>query len=278
LNKKKELISMADDLSIVRQCKLIGFTRSTYYYEAVPDFYPEELKIMEEIDKIYTEMPFYGYRKMYWELKNLGYNVGRDRTLKYMQHMGIEAIYPKRNKHTTVRDKEHLVYPYLLKGMEITTPNQVWATDITYLPLTNGFCYLVAIIDWYSKKILSWKLSLTLDRRFCIEALKEAIERHGKPEIFNTDQGCQFTSTDFIQVLVDNGIKISMDSKGRALDNIVIERFWRTLKYEDIYIKKYQTIKEVKAGLQAYMVLYNTKRRHETLEYKTPDHVHRHAA
>jgi len=263
------MINKNDTISIVQQCKLVSIIRSGIYYEPAPKFSKEDLLIMHEIDKIYLEYPFLGHRRIYDELIAKKFIIGRDRVLNYMKILGIKPIYPK--PKTTINNKEHKIYPYLLKELNICRTNQVWATDITYIPLHHGFCYLVAIIDWYSRKILSWRLSNTMGASFCIEALKEALDKYGKPEIFNTDQGSQFTCKDFTSILLENNIKISMDSKGRALDNIIIERFWRSLKYENIYIYNYETISEVKKGIKNYIAFYNNKRRHSALNKKTPD-------
>jgi len=266
------MINKNDNLSIVKQCEMLDISRSTAYYEPVPEYSTEDYKIMEKIDKIFTERPFYGYRRIYHELREGGYNIGRDRVLKLMKKMGIKPIYPK--PRTTIFKRENRVYPYLLSELEIKKPNQVWSSDITYIPLKHGFCYMVAIIDYYSRKILSYRISNTMDVNFCLEVLEEALRTHGTPEIFNTDQGSQFTSHVFTKILLDKGILISMDSKGRALDNIFIERFWRSLKYEDIYIKKYETMKEVKKGIKKYIEFYNFKRMHSSLGYKTPGKVY----
>lgn len=232
----------------------------------------EDLGIMAEIDKIYTKRPYYGSRKIKIELVKLGLIVNRKRITRLMKIMCIEAMYQKPN--LSKANKAHKKYPYLLRDFKPTEPNQVWSIDITYIPLGKGFLYLVAIIDWFSRYIISWRISNTLDTRFCIEALEEAIHQHGCPEIFNSDQGVQFTSEAFIAVLEKNSIKISMDGKGRAIDNIFIERFWRSLKYEDIYIKRYENGKEAHIGIREYIIFYNYQRSHQSLEYKTPAEVH----
>ncbi len=268
LGFKKKMINREDELSIVEQCELLGLARSSVYYASKSEYTNEDYGIMKEIDRIYTDYPFYGHRRIYHEVLDKGYNIGRDRVLKYMEVMGISPIYPR--PKTTIKNKENTIYPYLLKEVRVTRPNQVWSIDITYIPLRQGFCYMVAIIDWYSRSILSYKLSNTLDVQFCIEALSDALDMYGCPEIFNSDQGSQFTSHAFTKILLDREIQISMDSKGRATDNIFIERFWRTLKYEDIYIKNYDSMKEVKLGVKNYMLFYNFKRKHSSLDYKTP--------
>jgi putative transposase len=229
---------------------------------------PEETLLFNEIDRIYTDMPYYGHRKIWKELLKRGILIGRDRTLNYMHIMGLEPFYPR--QHTSIPDKQHKKYPYLLKNMLICRPNQVWAADITYIRLAKGFCYLIAIIDWYSRYILSYRISTTLDVSFCIEALQEALAKYPAPEIFNTDQGSQFTSVDFTDILLSSGIQVSMDSKGRAKDNIIIERFFRSLKYEDIYLKEYRSIAELKIGVAQYMFKYNHVRLHESLDYRLP--------
>ena len=222
---------------------------------------------MNLIDEIYTKYPFYGSRRMSWELKSLGSFVGRKRAGRLMRLMGLEALFPKRN--TSKPHPGHPVYPYLLRGLNITRTNQVWSMDITYIRLRQGFVYLAAVIDWKSRYVLSWKISNTLNNDFCVEALKEALE-YGTPEIFNTDQGSQFTSEVFVRVLKDRGIQISMDGRGRALDNIFVERLWRSVKYENVYLKGYETIPDAEAGLREYFDFYNLKRHHQSLNYKTP--------
>jgi putative transposase len=255
------------DLSIKNQCKLLGLPSSTYYYEPIAPK-NEQLRIMEEIDIIYLEFPFYGSRKMAKALQNKGYSVGRKRARRLMYIMGIEAIYQK--PRTSTPHPEHKKYPYLLRGVKIIRANQVWSTDITYIKLKSGWTYMMAVIDWYSRKVISWGLSNTMDTQFCTEVLEEALNR-GKPEIFNTDQGSQFTSIKFTDILKREKIKISMDGKGRYLDNIYIERFWRTVKYENIFINDYEKIPDVRAGLKVYILQYNNERLHQALDYKTPD-------
>ena len=226
---------------------------------------------MRLIDEEYTRHPFYGKRKMTAYLKRLGHKVNVKRTRRLMQLMNLEAIYQKPN--LSRKHPEHTIYPYLLKGLTVKKSGQVWSTDITYIRTATGFMYLVVVIDWHSRYVLSWRLSNTLDAHFCIEALKEAL-RQGTPKIFNTDQGVQFTSHEFIKVLTDAGIKISMDGKGRALDNIFVERLWRTVKYEDIYLQEYETATDLLRGLEKYFLFYNHERIHESLDYKTPYEIH----
>lgn len=257
-------------MPVTKQCALLSIARSSVYYEPVEKMTENHIDLMHAIDRIYTDYPFYGHRRICDELIEQGYKIGRDRTLHYMQEMGIEAFYPKRKKNTSIANKEHKVYPYLLRNLKITRSNQVWAIDITYIPIYGKFCYFVGIIDWYSRAILTYRISNSLDTSFCLEAIREALERYGKPDIFNSDQGCQFTSEQFTKVLLENGIQISMDSVGRAIDNIIIERFFRTFKYEDIYLNRYGSIKELKQGVDKYIYFYNHKRKHSSLNKKTP--------
>jgi len=272
LAAKKELIEMKNEqLSIKKQCDLLGLNRSSYYTKPI-GLQPQELQILNRMDEIFTDHPYYGNRRMMHVLRTEGYRVGRKKVRRYYQILGIEAIYPKIN--LSKRNKAHKVYPYLLRDLQITRPNQVWSMDITYVRLKQGFIYLCAIIDWHSRYVLSWRLSITLQSDFCIEALQEAIATYGKPEVFNTDQGVQFTSNNFIQVLQDHSIAISMDGKGRALDNVFIERFWRSLKQEKIYRLDLVSVKEAKDAISEYMKFYNNHRLHQSLEYKTPKSVH----
>ncbi len=268
---KRELIDWGRlQLSVTRQCELLSLSKGALYYKPVEmDTY--NLKIMEMIDKQYLKRPSYGSRKMVVHLASEGYTVNRKRVQRLMRLMNIQAIYPKPN--LSKKRAEHKIYPYLLKGVKIERPNHVWSTDITYVPLLHGFLYLVAIIDWYSRYVLSWRLSSTLDVTFCIEALEEALEK-GCPEIFNSDQGSQFTSKDYTAILISRGISISMDGRGRAFDNIFIERLWRTVKYEEVYLKGYESGKEVKEGFEQYFPFYNNERYHQSLAYKTPHEVH----
>ena len=253
-------------VSVRRQCELLNLSRSGFYYEPLP-ISAEDQTIMNQIDEIYLKYPFYGARRMSRELKGFGFYVGRKRTGSLMNLMGLEAVFPRKN--TSKPNPHHLIYPYLLRGVEVSRTNQVWSMDITYIRLARGFVYLAAVIDWKSRYVLSWKLSNTLTSDFCIEALKEALS-YGTPEIFNTDQGSQFTSAEFTQELKDRGIQISMDGRGRALDNIFVERLWRSVKYENVYLNCYETILETQAGLKEYFEFYNVKRRHQSLDYKTP--------
>ncbi len=271
INQKKGLVdSGGESLSIRRQCELLGLNRSNLYYEPRP-VPQEQLVLMRRIDEIFMEYPFYGSRRITVSLKNEGWLIGRERVRRLMGQMGMIAIYPKPN--LSRKHPEHKIYPYLLSGVEIEGPIQVWSADITYIGIRRGFFYLVAIIDWFSRYVLSWRLSNSLEAAFCIEALEEALEK-GRPVIFNTDQGSQFTSNDFTGFLLDKGIKVSMDGRGRVFDNIFVERLWRSVKYEEVYLKDYQTGWEAKEGLKSYFDFYNHKRPHQSLGYKTPHEVH----
>ena len=265
------MIDKAAELPVTRQCSLLNLSRSGVYYRLVP-ISQKDLELMRQIDEIHIAWPFYGSRKIRDELWDRGYDVGRDRVRRLMRLMGIEALYSK--PRTSKAQPGHKKYPYLLRGISITRPNQVWAADITYIPMPKGFCYLVAIIDWASRMVLSWRLSTTLDSAFCVDALQDAIDAYGFPEIFNTDQGSQFTSDDFTECLRSRGIAISMDGKGRWQDNVFVERLWRSVKYEDIYLKAYGSMTEVRRGLTKYFRFYNQKRWHQTLDRKTPAMVY----
>jgi putative transposase len=257
-------------LSVAHRCELVGVPRSSYYYQPTGET-PLNLLLMRLIDEEYTRHPFYGSRRMAEWLKVVGHDVNRKRVRRLMRTMGIEAIYPK--PRLSVINKEHEKYPYLLSGVQITRPNQVWSADITYIRMRRGFIYLMAVIDWYSRYVLSWETSNTLDTAFCLTALDAAMQQ-GQPEIFNTDQGCQFTSKDFTGALKQRDIRISMDGKGRALDNIFIERLWRSLKYEEVYLKDYVDVSEAVSGIESYLGFYNQERLHQSLSYKTPWQVH----
>ncbi len=256
-------------LSTVRQCALLGISRSSVYYRPRATSL-EDLAVMKLIDQQYLATPFYGSRRMTVWLQRQGRTMSRKRVQRLMRTMGLRAIF--RRPRTSQPAAGHKVYLYLLGGMEITRPNQVWAADITYIPMARGFLYLVAIMDWYSRYVLSWRLSNTLDADFCVEALEEALSQ-GKPEIFNTDQGSQFTGEAFTGLLKQHGVRISMDGKGRYRDNIFVERLWRTVKYEEVYLKAYSTGREAKAGLDAYFRFYNAQRPHQALGYRTPAEV-----
>lgn len=265
------MINPDNELTISRQCQLLGLSRSSFYSQnkAVSQ---QELDLMLAIDKIHLALPFYGARKIQIELNNRGFLIGRGKVRRLMRKMGLEAIY--RKPKTSIPKSGDHIYPYLLKDLQIERVNQVWATDITYLPMAKGFAYLVAIIDLYSRKVMSWRLSNTMDASFCIETLEDAIQRFGPPEIFNTDQGSQFTSDSFTSVLKAHGVKISMDGKGRWVDNVFIERLWRSVKYEEVYLKAYQTMQEARQSLRSYFIFYNQSRFHQTLDYQTPDMVY----
>lgn len=253
-------------LSVVRQCKVLGVNRSTLYYQPA-GVSQEELELMKVIDKQYLDTPFFGSRRMAAWLRRHGYWVNRKRVRRLMQVMGLRAIY--RRPRTSKPGPGHKVYPYLLRDMKITKPNQVWAADITYIPMARGFLYLVAIMDWYSRYVLSWRLSNTMDVAFCLDALEEALSK-GTPDIFNTDQGAQFTSEAFTGLLERHGVRISMDGKGSYNDNLFIERLWRTVKYEEVYLKAYVDGREARADIADYFGFYNTQRPHQALEYRTP--------
>jgi len=257
-------------ISIARQCALLGLARSGYYYEPVA-VSPRNLELMRVIDEIYTRAPFYGSPRITATLQARGYVVNHKRVERLMSIMGLQGVQPKRNlsQPGEVRRK----YPYLLRNLTIDRADFVWASDITYIRLRSGFAYLVAVMDWFSRYVLSWRLSNSLESHFCLEALEEALE-HGEPEIFNTDQGSQFTSETFTKSLEARSVRISMDGRGRAMDNIMIERLWRSVKYEDIYLKDYESIREVRSGLRDYFHFYNQERLHQSLGYRTPRAVH----
>jgi putative transposase len=257
-------------MSIARQCDLVGLPRSTYYYQSCGES-EENLTLMRLLDKQYTDTPYYGVRRMTAWLRSQGYHVNHKRVARLMHTMGIEAIYPK--PHLSQGHPTHRVYPYLLRGVPITRVNQVWSTDITYIRLHGGFIYLVAVMDWFSRYVLSWAVSITMDVGFCLEALDHALEV-AQPEIFNSDQGAQFTSLDFTGRLASAGIQISMDGRGRALDNVFVERLWRTVKYEEVYLKDYETPREAIQGLGTFFVRYNELRQHQSLAYQTPAAVY----
>jgi putative transposase len=268
------------NISLNRQLKLLTISKSAYYYQPVEQFSSDEdIILLNTIDIIYTKHPYYGTRRIVKLLARLGIQVGRKLVKRAMEYMGIRAMYPKHK--TTNANKEHKKYPYLLNEFKndkgevvIDRPNKVWSTDITYIKLSKGFVYLAAIIDWHTKKILSWKLSNTMDVSLTTSVLKEALSLYPKPDIVNTDQGSQYRASEHIEILKDHNISISMNAKGRSIDNIVIERFWRTIKYEDIYPQSYDTIKEARVGIGRYMDIYNKERLHSSIDYKTPDEVY----
>lgn len=255
-------------LSLTRQCKLLGISRSAVYYKPKP-IHTEDLELMKLIDEQYMKTPVYGARSMQDHLNRRGYPVGRRRVGRLMRLMGIHAIYPK--PKTSKPHPEHRIYPYLLRELDINRPDMVWAADITYIPLRRGFMYLVAVMDWHSRKVLSWRISNTLDSDFCVSALEEAIARYGCPEIFNTDQGSQFTSKAFTNVLKTNNIRISMDGRGRCMDNIFIERLWWTVKYHYLHLHSFENGLELQNGLRRWFEYYNRERGHQSLNRMTPD-------
>jgi putative transposase len=268
---KRALIEPAHpQISIARQCDLVGLPRSTYYYQEQGES-EENLTLMRLLDKQYTDTPYYGVRRMTAWLRSQGYHVNHKRVARLLHTMGIEAIYP--TPHLSQGHPTHRGYPYLLRDVPITRVHQVWSTDITYIRLHGGFIYLVAVMDWCSRYVLSWAVSITMDVGFCLEALEQAL-RVARPDIFNTDQGAQFTSNDFTGRLAAAGIQISMDGRGRALDNVFIERLWRTVKYEEVYLKEYETPREAMQGLGTFFVRYNEWRQHQALDYRTPASVY----
>lgn len=272
LSHKEKLLlidKLNSELSISHQAELIGISRSSIYYEPVVDEY--DLLLKRLIDEQYTLTPFYGSRRMKVILRRNGHEVNRKHVQRLMREMGIEAIYPKPN--LSLAHPEHKIYPYLLRDVCIDRKDQVWAADITYIPLSRGFMYLVAIMDWWSRYVLAWQMSTSLDTSFCLEALEKALQ-FGKPEIFNTDQGSQFTSSAFTGMLNDNGILISMDGRGRCMDNIFIERLWRTVKYENVYLMHYGSVLEGRQGINSYFGLYNDDRPHQALKDQTPAEVY----
>jgi putative transposase len=258
------------ELTVKKQCEILGISRSSAYYKPMTNADEHEIKLVIAIREVLMEKPFYGYRKIAIELQHL--KVTRKQVRRIMKKAGLRAIYPK--KRLSLPGKGHKKYPYLLRDKKIFLPNQVWATDITYIRLSGGFVYLIAIIDLYSRKVLSWSLSNTMDTNFCVACLEDAISMFGVPGIFNTDQGCQFTSKEFTAVLEKHDIQISMDGVGRALDNVFVERMWRSLKYENIYLNAYGSMDELKEGLRRYFDFFNKARFHESLDYLTPDKVY----
>jgi putative transposase len=259
------------DLSIRRQCNLLALPRASYYQESVSET-AESLELMRLIDEEYTRHPFYGSRKIRDYLVRLRHLVNRKRVQRLMRLMGLASIAPQ--KRTSILALGHKVYPYLLRGLQISRPNQVWYSDITYIRMRGGFVYLTAVMDWHSRYVLSWEISVTMDDSFCVSALERALHRHGRPEIFNTDQGAQYTGAAFTEVLKDHEVRISMDGKGRAMDNIMIERLWRTVKHEEIYIKEFLTVEALVIALRHYFEFYNHERSHASLDGLTPAEVY----
>lgn len=265
------MIDRAHELPLAAQCRLLGIARGCAYYRPVP-VSEADLRLMRRIDELHLAFPFFGSRRLRVKLREDGFDVGRRHLATLMRRMGIEALY--RRPRTSQPNRQHKIYPYLLKDVAIERPNQVWAADITYLPMARGFGYLVAIIDLFSRKVLAHRLSNTMTADFCVAALQEALARFGTPEIFNTDQGAQFTDADFTDTLAAHRIAISMDGKGRWIDNVFIERLWRSVKYEDVYLRAYESLAEARRGLAAYFEVYNSARPHQSLEYRTPDAVY----
>jgi putative transposase len=270
---RQSWVSPTEALSVVRQCELTAVTRSTVYAHRHPVIIDEhEMLLCRLMDEEYTRRPFYGSRRMVAYLKKVGHAVNRKRIQRLMRQMGLAGMAPGPN--TSRAHPAHRIYPYLLRGVAVVRPNQVWSTDITYIRLERGFAYLVAIIDWYSRKVLNWRLSNSMDAAFCVDCLEEAIIKYGGPEIFNSDQGSQFTSTAFTDVLKREEVAISMDGRGRALDNIFVERLWRTVKYEDVYLRGYHDMRGLILGLTEYFTFYNQERPHQSLANQTPDRVY----
>lgn len=255
-------------ISLQRQCELLSIARSSYYYQPSGE---KDHNLRGLIDKEYTKYPFYGYRRITVSLQKKGYNINHKKVSRLMREMGLFGICPKRN--LSKANKGHKKYPYLLRGVTISKPNHVWSTDITYVHLKKGFAYLTAIIDWYSRYVLNWEISNSLENSFCINSLEKAYQ-YGKPEIFNTDQGVQYTANNFLSILIEKGIAISMDGKGRALDNVFVERLWRTVKYENIFLQGYEKMTELYQGLKKYFQFYNEERPHQSLSYRTPKEVY----
>jgi putative transposase len=260
------------NLSIHRQCELLDLPRSSYYRHPAPET-DKNLELMRLIDETFTKYPFFGSRQIRNYLRPQGYKVNRKRIQRLMDLMGLTSVAPA--KKTTISNRENKIYPYLLRHLNINRANQVWCSDITYIRLRGGFAYLTVIMDWYSRYVLAWEVSVTMDDSFCVSALERALRRYGTPEIFNTDQGSQYTGAAFTGVLGEHGIRISMDGKGRAMDNIMVERLWRSLKYEDIYLKDYETVQELTEGLRRYFEFYNNERPHQSFGGKTPAEVYR---
>jgi putative transposase len=265
------MIDRGHELSVTKQAEVVGIARSTVYY--LPRPVPAaDLDLMHQIDKLHTEFPFAGARMLRRLLAANGSKIGRRHVKTLMRRMGIEALY--RRPRTTKPEPGHKIYPYLLRGVEIVRPNQVWAMDITYVPMAKGFVYLAVVLDWFSRRVLSWRVSITMEASFCVETLQEALARHGKPEIFNTDQGSQFICEAFTDVLRRNAIKISMDGKGAWRDNVFVERLWRTVKYEEVYLRAYDSVSDARASIGRYLDLYNRRRPHSSLDGMTPDRAY----
>jgi putative transposase len=265
------MIDRGHELALARQAKLLKLSRSSVYYRPRP-VSPGDLAIMRRIDELHLEYPFAGSRMLRDLLRGEGIESGRQRVARMMKRMGIEALY--RRPNTSKPAPGHKIYPYLLRGLAVTRPNQVWAMDITYIPMARGFVYLAAVVDWFSRRVLSWRVSITMEVEFCLEAVEEALARHDKPEIFNTDQGSQFTSQDFTGLLLDNAIAISMDGRGAWRDNVFVEQLWRSVKYEEVYLRAYDNVAQARASIGRYLNFYNRKRPHSSLDARTPAHAY----
>jgi putative transposase len=265
------MIDRDHELSVTKQTEAVGIARSTVYYLPRP-VSAADLALMRQIDKLHTEFPFAGSRMLCRLLAADGSKIGRRHVKTLMNRMGIEALY--RRPRTTKPEPGHKIYPYLLRGVAITRPNQVWAMDITYIAMAKGFVYLAVVLDWFSRRVLSWRVSITMEASFCVETLEEALAKHGKPDIFNTDQGSQFTGAEFTDVLISNGIKISMDGKGAWRDNVFVERLWRSVKYEEVYLHAYDSVSDARASIGCYLDFYNRRRPHSSLDGMTPDQAY----
>jgi putative transposase len=265
------MIDREHDLPITKQVKVLRISRGSVYYLPRP-VSASDLEVMRRLDRLHLEHPFAGSRMLHGLLIGEGYKIGRRHVKTLMKRMGIEALY--RRPRTTKPAPGHTIYPYLLRGMEVTRPNQVWAMDITYIPMARGFVYLAVVLDWFSRRVLSWRLSITMEAAFCVETLEDALSRHSKPDIFNTDQGSQFTGAAFTGVLIKNGIAISMDGKGAWRDNVFVERLWRSVKYEEVYLHAYDSVGEARNSIGRYLDFYNGRRPHSSLDGATPDHAY----
>jgi putative transposase len=265
------MIDREHELPLTRQAALLKLSRSSLYYRAQP-VAPADLAMMRRIDELHLDYPFAGSRMLRDLLRGEGIAIGRQRVTRMMKRMGIAALY--RRPNTSKPAAGHKIYPYLLRSVAIERPNQAWAMDITYIPMARGFVYLAAVVDWFSRRVLAWRVSITMEVAFCLEAVEEALAKHGKPEIFNTDQGSQFTSADFTGLLLDNAIAISMDGKGAWRDNVFVERLWRSVKYEEVYLRAYDSVGEARASIGRYLDFYNRKRPHSSLDARTPDHAY----
>ena len=265
------MIDRGHELALIRQAKLLKLSRSSVYYRPRP-VSPADLAIMRRIDELHLDYPFAGSRMLRDLLRGEGIAIGRQRVARMMKRMGIEALY--RRPNTSKPAPGHKIYPYLLRGLAVDRPNQVWAMDITYIPMARGFVYLTAVVDWFSRRVLAWRVSITMEVEFCLEAVEEAVAKHGRPEIFNTDQGSQFTSVDFTGLLLDNAIAISMDGRGAWRDNVFVERLWRSVKYEEVYLRAYDSVGEARTSIGRYLDFYNRKRPHSSLDARTPDRAY----